>query len=94
MRNEKSSLFPWILFEEREDIRGEDGICFPMLDTSFPRIEDPPFPLLCILLSEIGLIRREDLGGEKSPSNIVTELYTSSLPEFISCPLEESLWRR
>ena len=49
MRNEKSSLFPWILFEEREDIRGEDGIRFPL------------FPLLCILLSEIGLMRREDL---------------------------------
>ena len=86
MRNWKSSLFPWILFEEREDIRGEDGIRFPMLDTFLPCIGYPLFPLLSILLSEIGLNKGEETGGEKSPPNIVTEPFTSSSPVFISCP--------
>ena len=76
MRNEKSSLFPSILFEEREEIRGEDGIRFPMLI--------PPFPLLCILLSEIGLMRREETGGEKSLPNCHGAFYVLS-PCVISC---------
>ena len=77
------------MFEEREDIRGEDGTRFPKLISPLPRIEYPPFPLLSILLSEIDLMRREETGGEKSLPNIVTKLFTFSLPVFISSPLEK-----